>query len=352
MNTLIPLSLVVCHGGPAVHFTAIQKALASRGFEVEIHASGPAADQLTKMGVRFTRFDAKSEGAAAEVAGRVKNAAIVITDVGEVFDEGIQRHLECSTTPHLAYYDNPLDYVPGWSTNAARVIKHASGALFANANLVSKITADGSTPVDLKGKSVYGVGYYPFESAIALKERRGSDRCGLKQDLFNALGIEDPNREVVVYFGGNTEHYFNTELPLLLKLVEEGAFGNRVVLLQQHPGAKASGRETALVKDKIHLSPVNSETAMLLADYASYSQTSMAPQFLILEIPTIQIGGRKDDPFIQKGAVVYVSSKRDLEAAFQNPPKKLSQQEIKGVLGAKDDWEEALANYLKSLIHK
>ncbi|VHO03447.1 hypothetical protein [Candidatus Rhabdochlamydia sp. T3358] len=154
------IALIACHGGPADHFATYAEALIKQGYNVEIHASGPALEKFKQCGTNIAyRFDLddKSPEEQDKLAERIANscsrASIVITDVGHDFDVKIHEALKEKKITHFAYYDNPENFVPGgYSSTAAKVMKLAQGVFFANAHLAKdKICSELGKEIDLTG---------------------------------------------------------------------------------------------------------------------------------------------------------------------------------------------------------
>lgn len=344
------ISFVVCHGGPAAHFAAFREALAKKGHQIEIYASGPAADQLKKSNTPFIPFDSNSSTAAKDVAARVKNSSVVLTDVGYFFDETLQRELQ--GTHHAAYYDNGEPFVTAeWSSQAARVMNLADSVLFANANLAESEILDGDKkPIDFGEKTRFGIGYYPIAQAEALRERRHAEHPTMRAKLFEQLNIEDCGQRLITYFGGNNSTYFDEALPAFLKMVEQGALSkDALLILQQHPGAKAMNRDGTLAQGKLHLSPLSSEEAMVATDVALYYQTSMGPQFVIAEIPTIQVGHEiYSDILVRSGLAPSATDATTLKDALKKTPPSLNKEQLLNLIGIRADWEDRLERALFS----
>lgn len=346
--------LIACHGGPADHFATYADALAKKGYDVQIHATGPALKKFQDKGieVKFTfsldNLSAEEEANLAQTIAKTCSAAsIIITDVGHAFDIKIQKALKTHATkvPSLAYYDNPEPFVPGgYSSTAAEVMEIAEGILFANETLAkAKIYSAVGKEIDFHDKKRFGIGYYPVSQAEKIAEKRKTDHETARSTFLMKHGIKDEGQKVLVYFGGNNEEYFSKAFPKFLSFVAEssertdlkdtanglksftseaetaeptgslevtkietGALKpipkNTVIVIQQHPGAKGKNQDGQQVEawlkmlegqvnmPKIILSDFSSDDAQVLADAAFYYQTSMGPQFALVGIPTVQIG--------------------------------------------------------------
>ena len=177
--------------------------------------------------------------------------------------------------------------------------------------------------------------------------------------------IQEKGQKVCVYFGGNNEEYFSKAFPAFLSFVlqatQQADLSNTIIVMQQHPGAKIKnqdGRQLALwlegvgarsAMPQIILSDFSADEAQLIADAALYYQTSMAPQFVLAGIPTIQIGHEiYEDILVKSGAALTVNSPLELVDALVNFEKtnKPSLRDFLDYLGFKEDWPQRLENEL------
>jgi hypothetical protein len=355
------LAATVCfiarHGGPADHFATFAEDLARKGHRVEIHASGPALkkchDRKTLGVVSFSLEGKTEEEVAAQLAERCKEAAVVITDVGDPLDVTIQKALAewAPEVLRLAYYDNPEAFVPGgYSEVAAKVMSAAQRVLFANANLAKTpiYEAPGQearVPVEKR----VGVGFYPLGQAEKIAVRRAAEHGGMRSQFFAKHGLKDSGQKVLVYAGGNNETYFAQALPAFLRLLEETDLSNYVIVLQQHPGAKEKNIDRKLVQEKapqVLISDVSSDDAQVLADGMLYYQTSMGPQFVLAGLPVIQVGHeRYEDVLVKNGLCAVATNPREWHKALADLMSKKagSAEAVKQGLGLCSDWAERLA---------
>ena len=328
-------AFVAFHGGPADHFGVFADQLEKEGVEVYLYASGPAYDKLKQRSdVRL--FSAEE---VDQIANECAECDVVITDVGHPLD--IQLHEALEKRAPLAirccYYDNQESFVPGgYSETAAKVMQLADRTLFANANLVSD-------PAFQRVKERIGIGYYSTKHAERIATLRKEGKARARKVLLEALGIEEAGQQLFVFCGGNNSVYFEKALPAFLKLTKNS---NQVFVLQQHPGAVASGIERELVKDvPVYLSPVSSEESLVAADAVLYYQTSMAPLFLLAGIPTIQVGHeRYEDVLVRQGLCPAVTNPEEWEAALKTlGDSSLIDREtlLKGI-GVREDWRLCL----------
>lgn len=368
--------LIACHGGPADHFATYAEVLTKQGYDVQIHATGPALKKMQDRGIEvkysfsLDNLTPKEEDRLAqEIAKTCSSASIVLTDVGHVFDVKIQRALSIHATqiPRLAYYDNPEPFVPGgYSSTAAEVMEIAQGILFANETLAkSKIYNIAGEEIDFTDKKRFGIGYYPVSQAEKIAEKRKLDHHAVRATFLMENGIEDRGQKVLVYFGGNNEEYFSKAFPAFLSFLADAAtqadLKNIVILIQQHPGAKIKNQDGQQVatwlknfgneKDmpKIMMSNFSSDHAQVLADAAFYYQTSMGPQFVLEGIPTIQIGHKAyDDILVRNHLAPTVTHAEGLANAIKDLEEKTNERPQQGLilhsLGIKENWPEELEN--------
>lgn len=350
MSILAAVCFVVCHGGPADHFATF----AEKVPEVEIYASGPALDKLKERGISvqhpFSLKDLSHEQEdqlAEQIAKTCAAASIVMTDVGHAFDIKVQKALSkyAPQVVRMAYYDNPESYVPGgYSEVAKEVMSAAQKVLFANSHLV--------TEIPVKGVESVGLGYYPLGPAEKIAARRQSDRLKLREQFFLKKGLKDRGQKIFVYCGGNNEEYFTKAFPAFVSFLKEIDMSDSVILLQQHPGAKAKNRDGELFpkNPQLFVSDLSTEEAQVVADGVMYYQTSMGPQFVLAGIPVIQVGHEKyRDLLVRKGLCSSVTSAKELQVALNEiqrdsiPSKEL----ISEGLGLKPNWPEILKKHLK-----
>jgi hypothetical protein len=353
------ICFIACHGGPADHFSTFAEKLAAKGHRVEIYASGPALKKFEERQIKNITPFSVEDGADALVQKCAK-AKVVITDVGHVFDIELQESLakQAPTVKRLAYYDNPESFVPGgYSETAVKVMQAANGVLFANANL-AKMEIHG-----LSANQRIGLGYYPVGKAQEIAARRLSDVKAVRAQLFSKMELQDQGQKIWVYAGGNNKTYFEEALPKFLDLLSEAMKENdlsqSVVVLQQHPGAKADNRDGALLQKwasqhaqaahapRLVLSTLNSDEAQVVADQMLYNQTSMGPQFVLAGIPTIQVGPTYEDILVKNKLCSIATNVGELLGALTLDAKGDSVEAvIREGLGISPDWFERLEQVL------
>lgn len=375
--------LLVCHGGPADHFATYAEVLTEQGYDVHIHAAtGPALKKFQELGIEVkSAFSLdnlnlqEEEHLAQAIAKTCSTASFVLTDVGHVFDKKLQKALRVYAikVPRFAYYDNPESFVPGgYSSTAAAVMREAEGVLFANANLAkSSIYSEGGKVVDLSDKKRVGIGYYPVSHAEKIASRRKFERDSLRSRFLTKNEIEDKRQKVFVYFGGNNQEYFLKAFPAFLSFLEQASrqvdLRNIVIVFQQHPGAKAENQDGTQILEfsskvgmpKILFSDLSGDDVQVIADAAFYYQTSMAPQFVLAGIPTIQIGHETYADILVRNHLIptvnnatqFVCTVEDLLKAGINEPQK---ELILSGLGFREEWPKALKKVINesSLVKK
>jgi hypothetical protein len=364
---------IACHGGPADHFATYADALIQQGLDVHIFATGPALKKFqdrkveVKSPFSLDNLDSEKEDELAKGIAKTFAASVatmmVITDVGHAFDIKLQKALKKYTflAPHYAYYDNPEPFVPGgYSSTAAQVMQIAKGVFFANATLpFDKLYSEDKKEIDLTNKKLVGIGYYPVTQAETIAEKRKSEHKSERVAFLMKNNMKDTGQKVWVYFGGNNEEYFSSAFPAFLSLLAESAevidLKNKVIVIQQHPGAKAKNLDGLQVSawlekfgnhpnmPKVIMSDFSTDYAQIIAEAALYYQTSMGPQFLLEGIPTIQVGHKTNEDILYRNLLApsaikvteFVSCIELLEKGILGHS---SKETILSALGVKPDW--------------
>jgi len=365
------ICFIACHGGPADHFATFAESLSERGYEVHIYAAGPALQKFQdrKIDVWYS-FNAdtlapdQEKELAEQIAGTCGTASVVITDVGHPFDIALQNALKkrAPQVLNIAYYDNPEPYVPGgYSDTAAKVMAPAKRVLFPNTHLANTplYQAPGQE-IELPFAKRVGIGYYPMAQAEKIAEKRAQEQSGLRKELFAKWRLKEQGQKVLVYFGGNNTEYFEKAFPAFLHFLSEGKeaqdLSNWVIVLQQHPGAKAQGIDRKQLEawlgkgkrmPKIVISEETSDKMQIMADGALYYQTSMGPLFALSGIPTVQVAHETyPDLLVRAGLTPSVTNAADfVDAVMVINPVPLSEEKkgkIMESLGIKKDWIERL----------
>lgn len=377
-----PLRFFVCHAGAAEHLAAFINKTPDLP-RYEIYASQAATEKFEEKGVRvMVPLPLGSSEEDTYLDMLVKSCAeekLVITDVGHSFTVKVQKALR-EKAPHVlrfAYYDNPESYVPGgYSQTAAEVIQASQTVLFANANLAERpIFQAPGEEIDFGIRQKIGIGYYPIDQAQKIAERRvqeqGVLRAELRLALFQQHRLAEEGQKILLYLGGNNTEYFSKAFPAFLSLLEESMrevnLAHLVILFQQHPGAKANNTDGALLKGwidnhalspnapKILLSDLPPIDAQTIADGVLYYQTSIAPQLVLADIPTIQIGHETyEDLLVRNNLVPSVTAPRELIAAVTDLSARtldVSQKvRLRAELGMRRDWLANLQNIVKKAI--
>ena len=367
--------LIACDLGPAVHFAAHAEELTKKGYKVEIYAAEPASKKFeqchTKVNYPFKLYGRSSEQQnelAKEIAERCSSASMVITDVGHPFDETLQKALKEKEITRFVYYDNPENFVPGgYSSTAAKVMKLAQGVFFANANLANAgIYSESGEKICLTNQ--IGIGYYPVSQAKVVAEKRKIEHEVKRLEFLKKYNIEDTGQKVCVYFGGNNEEYFEKAFPAFLSFLKakDLNFKNVILVVHQHPGAKKENRDiqklneclkgfSDKIKPEVLVSDFSSDDVQVLADVAFYYQTSMAAQFILSGIPTVQVGHETyDDILVRNQLAPTVTNSKEFVQIINNLENVREQPKetvLKG-LGYQENWPDNLDEAIKENILK
>jgi hypothetical protein len=304
---------IVCDGGPAAHFAAFAThLLVPNGLQIKIYAAGPALAKLKDSHLPddiqlfpFT-IDESNREQQKKVAAQLiddclkQGARTIITDIGNKFDAVLQA-VPTGMIRSWCYYDNPEAYVPGgYSIKTEETIQASRYILFANMNLAkvdSNIYSLPEKKIDLIDKTVRGIGYYPVTEVEKLLQQRE-----IESDVLRTENSWTNIKHLFVYFGGNNDAYFDQAFPAFLSSlsqVNKHLIQDILFLVHQHPAAKKQNRDGLLLQEflsknnhiQIAISTLkNSDQAQIVADGALYYQTSMAPQFALLGLPTMQVG--------------------------------------------------------------
>ncbi|CAF4641222.1 unnamed protein product [Rotaria sp. Silwood1] len=310
---------IVCDGGPAGHFAAFATNLFNQNeLQIIIYATEPALTKLKNSHLpndiqllSFTVEDGdrkQQEQVATQLIDNClkQGAHSIIIDIGNKFDAIFQlvsskRNLPTDMIRFWCYYDNPEPYVPGgYSIKTEETIKASQYILFANMNLAKIDSIIYSLPeksIDLTNKTVQGIGYYPVVEVEKLLQQRELERDTLRiQNNWTNI------KHLFVYFGGNNDVYFDQAFPTFLSnlsQIDKNIIQDVLFVLHQHPAAKKQNRDGLLFQEWLsknnHIQGIlstlkTSDQAQIIADAALYYQTSMAPQFVLLGLPTMQVG--------------------------------------------------------------
>jgi len=353
--------LLVCHPGPASHFSTFAHELEARGHTVEIFALDEVSHQFDAPVTSFSLKDKSAEEMADDLIGRCERGSVVITDVGHDFDEVFSKALlaqRASDVVLLAYYDNPEAFVPGNVFSLiTRVMKAAQIVLFANKNLADPKNAE-AQKIDLPFEKRMGIGFYPLEEAKKI-EREKSRAAENRAAFFAEHSLEDMGQKILVYAGGCNEEYFTSAFPAFLDFLSNATkkedLSDYVIVLQQHPRAKQENKDAAnvLAWQKRHegekncptfiISTLETPKALSLAEQVLYHQTSMAATFALAGLPTLQVAEHPfNDLLVRSGLCAIANSPEELLFALKNssarssPPK----EGVLEGLGIREDWAD------------
>jgi len=341
------ICLVACHGGAANHMALYSEALSVEGYAVKIYGAGAALESFKKSGVACSTFTKDQEG-LEHLIEKCKGAALIITDLGDPFDVEIHQGFKerLSAIPRAAYYDNPEQEVPGeYGVNAKRVHSLANYVLFANSNLAT-------------GDSHFGIGYYPESAAKKIAQRREDEAEKMRTQFFGDHKIEDKGQQLLVYVGGNNSEYFDKAFPAFLRMISSD-LSDSIIVLQQHPGAKKENKDRNALElwqkgqadgPQLLVSQWNSSDVQVVAGKMLYYQTSMAPQFALAGIPTIQVGHEVyDDLLVRERLCLVATSGVALCEALKEDSTLPSAVTIKKGLGMDDHWEKRLVEAVQKI---
>ena len=320
MNDHFPVvCFIVCDNGPATHFLQFARDLLDDDhLRIDIYANefvlSIFQDLQSCDGIRLFHFSLDQQNTEEEqdtLANElldnciISGARTIIVDIANKFDRKLQdvfnqRDMRSHSIRFWCYYDNSEAYVPGgYSIQAEEMIQSSQNILFANMNLVqckSKIFSSPSITINLDGKNVEGIGYYPIERAEVLRRRRAIER----ETLRTKYGLNSAEY-IFLYWGGNNETYYEQAFPTFLSLlsqIDAKSLENVLFIIHQHPAAKKENRDGLFFREWLSknthiqavLSPLTSDEAQIVADAILYYQTSASPQFALLGLPIMQIG--------------------------------------------------------------
>jgi hypothetical protein len=379
MHDHLPLlCFIVCDSGPATHFLEFAKILIPQGkLRIYIYASGSALSKLKDLplpdGIRLFPFISdeltidKEQNLAVELLNNciIQGAQTIIVDIANKFNIKLQSafnelDIALQNIRFWCYYDNPEEYVPGgYSIKSGEMIKLSQNILFANMNLVKNDSNIFSLPdvtINLHGKNIQGIGYYPIETAERLQKRRGIEREILRSKYdWNNI------KYLFVYFGGNNKAYYEQAFPIFLSSlsqIDKQLLEDIVFLIHQHPAAKHQNQDGLLFQTwlsknthiRAALSQLTSDEAQVIADGVLYYQTSMAPQFALIGLPIMQVGHEVYEDILVKHSLCETATNSH---QFTNGLKILKnkshlsnekKQLIYDAIGYKSDWSQNLYN--------
>lgn len=368
------ICFIVCHLGSANQIADYQPVLESQGYEVRLYATGSISGELQKRQVKVIEFNpgnlnlqqmGEEQGQLAQqIAKTCSIADVIITDVGHPFTVQIHLALNEYQKLHLAYYDNPDNWVGGgYSKVAAQVIRAAKGVIFANSHLIQEgIEEEPGKPIDLENKLCWGTGYYPLDKAKEIQQARldSERRQEIRRKFFDAYAgqLTDKGQKILVYMGGNNDIYFDQALPALGSILNQAAqqkeFSDYIVVVQQHGGAKARNEEVKHLPIESQnpsftcvLSKLTTDEVQILADEVLYYQTSLIYQTRLAGIPVMQIGHDTfNDRLIKKSLCKSVTTAKsflkELSPLLNSSFDEETSHQVQEAVGYDKNWKKRL----------
>lgn len=333
------VSFLAHHAGPFEHFSHIAPLLEEKGEKTTLYATDVAWNKAQKEGTHCKPFFAED----------FQEKDLVVIDTATSKEEISQIRKNSPSAKIYLYYDNPEPYVPGgYSINFAKKLPLVDGVIFANKTLKGQtIYSSLDSPASFGKLDRFYLGYYPTEKAQLIRKKREKMQKALRKAFFEKNQIVDKGEKLFVYFGGNNEEYFSKAFPHFCFLLSEGknSLKNAIFLIHQHPGAKKENRDISHLKKqenlpKIYFSDYDLLEAAALADSVLYFQTSMAPQMILANIPTYQIGHRTyPDVLVKNSLAPSIKSLEDLPLLLEEPPQKeVSFENLLKAIGSDQNW--------------
>ncbi len=367
------ICFIVCHLGSANQIADYQPILEKQGYVVWTYTTGSVKEALEKRQLKvrelnpnnldlYQRGDEQQQ-LAQEVAKVCSAADVIVTDVGHLFAVQIHLALREYKKLHLAYYDNPDNWVGGgYSQTAVQVMRVANGVIVANPYLLEEgLEEEPGLPFNLKDKPCWGVGYYSLDKAMEIRQARldAQHRAEMRRQFFVANPhLVDKGQKILVYIGGNNETYFEKALPATARMLTQAAqkedFSDYIVVIHQHGGAKKRNEEAKLlpINDSTApfacvLSQLSTDDVQILADAAFYYQTSLIYQTCLAGLPVMQIGHDTfHDRLIKKDLCKSVTTTDDflkeLKSLGQSSFDEEAFNQIKEAVGYDENWQERL----------
>lgn len=346
---------LACHPNAGGHMADFKSSLDKQGVATTFLAADKAYDAAVRRGSSSVER-ISSEHAKAVALRLHQSADRVIADVGSEFSALVFQELDAlnSKVVKIAYYDNPEPFVPGgYSATAAAVIRAADGVLFANAALAKETIYDGDKkPLDLSAKKRHGLGYFAFEKLEEYRQQRlGETRPTKRAEFFAKAGLEDRGQKLLVFLGGANETYEKQVLPALGEIFREASLDKSIVVLQRHPRASDADCELfeALPANFV-LSPMDFDSALVMADQVAYYQTSASVYFPLMGLPAIQLGHEPYEDLLIRNALCSFAGTADGLTAFLQAEKSSTTapegeelQTLYRLIGADPHWAKHLA---------
>lgn len=235
---LMPIiSLIACYGGPADHFATYAEGLKQQGYDVQIHATGPALQKFKDRGV-----EVKSSFSLDNLSSEEDHLAETIAKT-------------CSTAS----------------------IKKRFGIGYYPMNQAEKIIEKRTTDHDA------------VHSAFLIKNRL-EDKG---QKIFVYFGGNNEEyflKKFPAFLSYLTEAAKQIDLKHIVIVIQQHPGAKVKNLDGQQLESCLKQFKGQLEMPKVLLSDFSSDHALLLADIALYYQTSMSALFALAKIPTVQIG--------------------------------------------------------------
>lgn len=377
-DSQISMCCVVCHGGPADHFATLLPELQKRGVQLHIHATPGVMAKFKDVDLQVDVLNLNNTSlseieVARNLAKECSKVSVLLTDLGNSFEISLQQAFK-EYNPHvkrLVYYDNPESYVPGgYSEMAYATIQIADRALFSNSNLTrSPLYINKEKESDLPFDKRFGIGYYPMSRVQEIRKKRLEEKKtnSMRLKFFHEHQIQGKDKKILVYFGGNNDEYYKFAFPAFQKFlansIEQSNLSHLVFVIHQHPAAKNSNCDWNYIKawvqeigsnpkaPTIILSQWDSNQIQTIADCALYYQTSMAAQFALAGIPTMQVGHEiYEDILVKNKAIPSIVNTDTLVETLVKGNWEGSQSDLESLteyLGIRHDSYEALMEAIK-----
>ncbi|CAF1072110.1 unnamed protein product [Rotaria sp. Silwood1] len=374
---------IVCDNGPAIHFAEFAKKFLAIGkLRIDIYASelviGKFQDLVLLDGIRIINFmldglkNEEKQTLAIDLINNCvsENARTIIVDIANKFNLELQLAFNKLKTSlcnirFWCYYDNPEEYVPGgYSIRSEEMIKLSQNILFANINLIkrnSKIFSLPNIEINLDDKNIQGIGYYPIDIAENLQQRRELERNKLREKYhWNQI------KYLFVYFGGNNQVYYEQAFPTFLSFlscIDMNLCKDILFIIHQHPAAKIENQDDLLFQKwlltnrssiQVVLSPLTTDEVQIIADGILYYQTSMASQFVLIDLPIMQVSNKIYEDILVKynlceiatNSIEFMNGLKILKEKTQLSKSIQEKQLIYDAIGYKFDWFQNLQNVI------
>lgn len=281
-----PICIVADDPYSAGHLGGFAHHLSRRLESVTVYAAPEAQEILNELRVGFVPFRPCKED-FPKVMSRCAEASTVITGIG-VFSKGIHQRLSehCDTVRHWVLYPHckPCDQLEEEErATVLEITKLAHRILFAHVDL-----AEG----DPKG---IAIGYNPvFDQAARIVSLKKECHERQRARFFELRKMKDEGQQIAIYFGGNSDAYYDHAFPAFVDMMRESDLPNTIFLVHQHPSAKKHDLDVNRISPDQVFSGSN-EAALSLADVVLYHEHRLAPAIYAAKIPIIQVGKEPPD---------------------------------------------------------